>query len=226
MGMLTGPLDPVALRQREQQLTVAAKLFSSFIEEQLAAPPQAASTRISAKDKFNLPGSATGEECLEMMRKKAEEKAAEESEKARNRDEKQKKKSRALAKACCEGDVLLTRIETQGEAAISAFTVNELMAVLQNAAPDKSFKKENRAALLAKVKALDTVTDAVKRHQDAAAATVAAATAPPAAVPIASETPNSLSSPVRPSLGSSDSFSPQAAPDQLAMPDASRTPAV
>lgn len=203
-----GEGDVSAVFVQNLRLIEESKLVTEWLKASSQQKKQ--NTRITAKDVFGKKGSATGPESMRRGREKAQEEEAKKALEQAKRDQAKDKKAREVAAQVQAGAELLSLIETRGEAAISRFTVNDILALLVNADPQGNIPRpKNKAEGLLRVRGLRTVQQKLVSHAVAAAvaATPAAAPAPPApsAPPaVAAQPPSAPEAVERLSLGSSN----------------------
>lgn len=221
----TGQLDAAKLLENNILLQKAAAGLAKEVEQANAPPKKAA--RTTAKDMFGRKGSATGAEIMEKLRKEAREKAAKDAQSARNKDNAAAKKANAAAKGVVAGSAILVRLQTEGQSLLDRLKNDDLVALLQNAQPQSTIKKEAKNVLMKKVLELKTVQDALAAAAavDAAAAAAAVAAAAGAAPPLPPPTmPGSAEALGRASIGSTGS-NPSSGPSPAVVLAVVTTPA-
>lgn len=152
---------------RTQMMLAASKEMASFVKAMMEARDNNNnSDRITARNIFNLVGSATGPEGRELQRKKAEEKKAKDSTAAAKREAAKLKRATEVAKAVVSGGELLRRLEAEGPLIISGLSIQDCLSLIQHAEPSATVKKTTRKAdAIAQVKELVTVKAAIDIYQ-------------------------------------------------------------
>ena len=188
----------------KEHLRVLTDFVNTVAQPAPVAPAPGTTGRITSKNIWGLPGSATGAEAMEMRIQIEEEKKRKEAEDNRKRDEREAKRRRNIANLVSQGSTILETLRLNGPAAISRLSVTELQAVIQNSNPQKGVPKGNKAQLVAVVEGLQTVRAALQDFAAAAAreATRAALAAALAQQPLIHA---SLPTGVAPVVSSSDS---------------------
>ena len=121
--------------------------------------------RITAKDFWNLPGSATGEEALAIAKNKAEERQLKEAAVEERRIDRESKKRRDLTTAVLRSEVLLLEISSQGPSRLSSLVLKDLKALLLHDRPDGSAEvKGTKPEIQARVARIPDVVRALEAY--------------------------------------------------------------
>jgi hypothetical protein len=119
--------------------------------------------RITSKNIFGLPGSATGEEALAMLKAKEDKKQAADAAAAEKRDAATEKKARSTTALVTTGSEVLKRLEQRGPSELLRLKIDELHALIVNADPLGSNPKPNKKTGLEKASLLPAVIAALGR---------------------------------------------------------------
>jgi hypothetical protein len=119
--------------------------------------------RVTAKDFWHLPGSATGEEAMAMAKKKAQERQLKEAAVEERRADRESKKRREVTDAIKRSEALLLEISSQGPSRLSTMVLKDLKALLLHAHPDGSAdSKGTKAELQGRIALLPDVVQALQ----------------------------------------------------------------
>jgi hypothetical protein len=120
--------------------------------------------RITSRDIFGMPGSATGPEAVRRLKEKDDKQKAKETAAASKKEMNNNKKAKETAERVTLGSDLLKKIEQFGAATIITMSTTQLHALLVNANPLGSMSKPTKKVGIERALQLDTVTDAIMRH--------------------------------------------------------------
>ena len=137
--------------------------------------------RITARNIWNRPGSATGEEALELLRQKHVEKKREAEEAAARAEAKKAKQRDKVVALCAKGAAALKELKVLGAALLPRLKKDDLLGLLQASNPQGKEPKGNMGELLSKVRELPSVIQAIAYAQ--------ASTQPPVLTPSATQLP-------------------------------------
>jgi len=118
--------------------------------------------RITSRNIFGLPGSATEEEAMARLRAREEEKQAADAAAAAKKEAADAKKARDTTARVLLGSELLDKIKQGGPQVLRKLKIDELHALLINAYPQNSIPRPNKKEGLEKVEELATVQDALR----------------------------------------------------------------
>jgi hypothetical protein len=121
--------------------------------------------RITAKDIWGLPGSATGPEALEILRAKEADRRRIAEEKYARDEAREQKRRRTIVDNVNKATHLLTTISNSGPSKLNSLVVNDLKALLTHSDPEGKEQKGNKAELLARVKILESVQGALAIYE-------------------------------------------------------------
>ena len=136
-------------------------------------------SRITSRNIFGLPGSATGEEAMRRLKEKEDEKTAAAAAAAAKKVEKDNKKAKDTATQVTLGSDMLKKIEHGGGDVVKTLSIPQLHALLVNSNPLASIPKPNKKVGIEKVMQLDTVKTAILRYATSRLPVPEPHTAPP-----------------------------------------------
>ena len=158
-----GPMDAHMLLEQNIQLMKFAESLQSYLKSTHPTggiSAHAGPGRLTTKNSFGKPGSATGEEVMEMARQRYEERKRKADEEVAKRSEKEEKRRQLLVSLVTTGAELLKKIEHQGPNIIQSLKVDDMMALLHNSDPQGTIKMGRKCDMLPLVLELDTVKKA------------------------------------------------------------------
>ena len=133
--------------------------------------------RVTAKDVWSLAGSATGDEAMDMARRRASEKQRKDTEVEQRREERIAKRRRILTDAVMRAEAVMQEIARQGPARLKSLVVKDLQALLLHDRPDGTADtKGSKAELLPRVA---TIPDVVRALEQFSSSQNNAPSAPP-----------------------------------------------
>ena len=135
--------------------------------------------RITARNLWGLEGSVTGEEALNIARRRAEDRRKQEEEKASKAAERDSRRRQAVAHALCRGAELLDKIKQGGSGVLATLPVKDLQALMQCTDSAAPLPKGNKRELLEKVNAITEVREAMECYNSMRVQAALAASAPP-----------------------------------------------
>jgi hypothetical protein len=154
------------IMKENKRLREAGKLIvewrkANVIEQ--AAPRD--SNRISSRNIYGLPGSATGDEGLAKLKAKEDVKAAAALATASKKEQAKQKKAQETTTLVTTGSVLLKKIEQHGPSFLNCLKIDELHALLVHSDPQGHVPKPSKKQIgFEKVAELTTVKAAILRH--------------------------------------------------------------
>jgi hypothetical protein len=120
--------------------------------------------KITSRDIFGMPCSATSLEAVRRLKEKDDDKKAKETAVPLKKELNNNKKAKETAKQVTLGSYLLKKIEQLSAAAINTLSTTQLHALLVNANQQGSIPKPTKKVGIERALQLDTVKDAIMRH--------------------------------------------------------------